>query len=116
MGDLITLDGRTGTVVKVTSRYVVVRSLDGVEAIVPNETLVTTTVLNQSYTSPDVRIALQVQISYDSDVEGGARADGRLANREPRVLRGDRAPAALPGRVSPTAASSRARPVDRRSA
>ena len=34
---------------KVTARYVVVRSLDGVEAIVPNETLVTTTVLNHSY-------------------------------------------------------------------
>ncbi len=51
MGDMITVDGRHGIVTSVTSRYVVVRSLDGVEAIVPNETLVTTTVLNHSYTS-----------------------------------------------------------------
>ena len=54
MGDMITVDGRHGIVTSVTSRYVVVRSLDGIEAIVPNETLVTTTVLNHSYTSKNV--------------------------------------------------------------
>ena len=43
LGDMITVDSRYGVVAKLTSRYVVVRSLDGVEAIVPNETLVTTT-------------------------------------------------------------------------
>ena len=37
---MITVDNRFGVVTKVTSRYVVVRSLDGIEAIVPNETLV----------------------------------------------------------------------------
>ena len=93
MGDLVTVDGRTGIVSKVTSRYVVVRSLDGIEAIVPNETLVTTTVLNHSYTSPDVRITLQVQISYDSDVEGALALMVDIAKREPRVLGGDHAPA-----------------------
>src|SRR5204862_2150570 len=63
LGDMITVDGRFGSVTKVTSRYVVVRSLDGIEAIVPNETLVTTTVLNHSYTSKNVRVALTLQIS-----------------------------------------------------
>ena len=95
MGDLITLEGRTGTVVKVTSRYAVVRSLDGVEAIVPNETLVTTTVLNQSYTSREVRVALQVQISYDSDVEAALALMEGIARRSPRALGGERAPAAF---------------------
>ena len=53
-----------------TSRYVVVRSLDGVEAIVPNETLVTTTVLNHSYTIARTSASrIPVQVSYDSDVE-----------------------------------------------
>ncbi|HXX85601.1 MAG TPA: mechanosensitive ion channel domain-containing protein, partial [Casimicrobiaceae bacterium] len=69
LGDLITVDNRFGVVTKVTSRYVVVRSLDGVEAIVPNETLVVTTVLNHSYTSRDTRVAVPVQISYESDLE-----------------------------------------------
>ena len=52
---MITVDGRQGRVARVTSRYVVVRSLDGIEAIVPNETLVTTTVLNHSSASHDIR-------------------------------------------------------------
>ena len=43
LGDVITVDNRFGVVAKVTSRYVIVRSFDGVEAVVPNETLVTTT-------------------------------------------------------------------------
>ena len=93
MGDLVTVDGRTGIVSKVTSRYVVVRSLDGVEAIVPNETLVTTTVLNHSYTSPDVWIKLQVQVSYDSDVEAALALMVDIAKRQPRVLGGEHAPA-----------------------
>ena len=95
LADMVTVDGRTGIVSKVTSRYVVVRSLDGVEAIVPNETLVTTTVLNHSYTSREIRIAVQVQVAYDSDVETALALLTEIALREPRVLRGERAPAAF---------------------
>jgi small-conductance mechanosensitive channel len=85
LGDMITVDGRYGTVAKVTSRYVVVRSLDGVEAIVPNETLVTTTVLNHSYTTRNVRIAVQVQVSGDSDIERALTLMEEIARRHPRV-------------------------------
>lgn len=92
IGDLVTVDGRTGVVSNATSRYVVVRSGDGVEAIVPNETVVTTTVLNHSYTSPQVRLALQVQVAYDSDVEKALALLVEIALREPRVLRGAQAP------------------------
>jgi small-conductance mechanosensitive channel len=94
LGDLITVDNKTGVVTKVTSRYVVVRSGDGLEAIVPNETLVTTTVLNHSYTSNEVRIAIPVQVSYDSDIEKALDLLQEIALREPRVLRGGHAPAA----------------------
>ncbi|HTQ00593.1 MAG TPA: mechanosensitive ion channel domain-containing protein, partial [Casimicrobiaceae bacterium] len=60
LGDMITVDGRQGRVAKVTSRYVVLRALDGIEAIVPNETLVTTTVLNHSHASHDIRVSTTV--------------------------------------------------------
>jgi small-conductance mechanosensitive channel len=87
LGDMITVDNRFGAVTKVTSRYVVVRSLDGIEAIVPNETLVTTTVLNHSYSSREVRLALPIQISYESDLDLAMRLMEELALSEPRVLR-----------------------------
>src|SRR4029078_6909961 len=68
LGDMITADGHYGEVTKNTKRYVVVRSLTGVEAIIPNDTLVTTTVLNHSYSDRSVRLAVRVQVAYDTDM------------------------------------------------
>jgi len=95
IGDLVTVDGRTGIVSSATSRYIVVRSGDGVEAIVPNETVVTTTVLNHSYTTPQVRVSVQVQVSYASDVEKALGLLVEIASREARVLRGAQGPKAF---------------------
>ncbi len=86
LGDLITVDGRHGLVSRVTSRYVVVKSLDGVEAIVPNETLITTTVLNHSYTTPEIRTAISIQVAYNSDIELALRLMEEAARAEPRVM------------------------------
>lgn len=87
IGDLVTVDNRYGMVAKVTSRYVVIRGLDGVESIVPNETLVTTTVLNHSYTSKDLRMGIPVQVSYDADVDAVLALLEEIAASEPRVLK-----------------------------
>ena len=95
LGDMITVDNRTGIVAEVTSRYVVVRGLDGVEAVVPNETLVTTTVLNHSYTSKEIRIAVNVQISYDCDVDQALKLMEAAARAEPRVLQAPNPPQAF---------------------
>jgi len=92
LGDMITVDNRFGVVSRLTARYVVVRSLDGIEAIVPNETLVTTTVLNHSYTSRDIRVGVPVQISYDSDVERALALMEEAARGHPRVLKAPNAP------------------------
>ena len=87
LGDVITVDNRFGIVAKLTSRYVIVRSLDGIEAVVPNETLVTTTVLNHSYTNREVRVAVPVQVAYDSDVELALKLMEAAGNAEPRTLK-----------------------------
>jgi small-conductance mechanosensitive channel len=81
-----------GVVTKVSSRYVVVRSGDGIEVIVPNETLVTTTVLNHTYTSSQARVALPVQITFDSDVDQALALLLEVALADSRVLRDTRAP------------------------
>jgi len=92
LGDMITVDNRFGVVAKLTARYVVVRSLDGIEAVVPNETLVTTTVLNHSYTSREIRVAVNVQVSYDSDVERALALMEEAGRAQPRVLKAPNAP------------------------
>ncbi len=95
MNDLVSVGERTGFVTRLTSRYVVVRSLDGVEAIVPNETLVTSVVLNHSHSSRDIRLMLPVQIAYDSDVERALALMEEVARAEPRVLGGASPPVAF---------------------
>ena len=95
LGDMITVDTRHGVVTRVTSRYVVVRSLDGVEAIVPNETLVTTTVLNHSYTSRDVRLGLPVQVAYESDLELALQLLEAAGMAHPRVMKTPNPPKAF---------------------
>ena len=85
MGDMITVDNRMGVVSKLAARYVVLRGLDGVEAVVPNETLATTTVLNHTYTNKDVRIGIPVQVSYDSDIDLVLELMTAAALAEPRV-------------------------------
>ena len=87
LGDLVTVDNRNGIVTAVTSRYVVVRGLDGVEAIVPNETLVTTTVLKHSSGARSGARRGPGAIAYGSDVERALALLEDAARAEPRVLR-----------------------------
>ena len=86
-GDMITADGHNAEVTRITTRYTVVRSLTGVEAIIPNDTLVTTTVLNHSYSDRRVRLAVQVQVAYRTDLAEAMKILTDIARRNPRVLR-----------------------------
>ena len=94
IGDLISVDGHKGQVTQITTRYTVLKGLTGVEAIVPNEVLVSSVVQNESYTDPRVRIALAVQVSYAADLERAMAILVAAALAQPRVLR-EPAPGAL---------------------
>jgi small-conductance mechanosensitive channel len=87
LGDMITADSHYGEVTNITTRYVVVRSLTGVEAIIPNDTLVTTTVLNHSYSDRSVRLVVRVQVAYRTDMAGVLSLLLEVARRHPRVLK-----------------------------
>jgi small-conductance mechanosensitive channel len=87
LGDIITADNFYGVVKEMTTRYTVVRALDGREAIIPNETLITSTVLNHSYTDRRVRVPIQVQVAYGTEVESVLRLCEEVARRHARVLK-----------------------------
>lgn len=95
IGDLISVDSQvSGTVTQITTRYTVLRTMTGTEAIVPNEYLVSNTVLNQSYTDNRVRIALPVQVGYGTDLDAAIALLEAAARGQTRVL-ADPAPSAL---------------------
>jgi small-conductance mechanosensitive channel len=68
-GDVISINEKFGWVQELRARYIVVRDRDGVETLIPNENLITTEVINWSYSDPRVRLKMPVQISYDDDPE-----------------------------------------------
>jgi len=87
IGNFISVGTERGQVTQITTRYTVLKGLSGVEAIVPNEILVSSVVLNESYTDPHVRVALPIQIGYASDVERAMRIMVDALRDQPRVLR-----------------------------
>ena len=93
-GDMITADNRYGTVSQLNARYTVVRSLDGTESIIPNDTLMTTTVINHSYSDQRILLKLAVQVSYASPLDEVLVLLVDAAAGEPRVLK-DPAPGAV---------------------
>jgi small-conductance mechanosensitive channel len=68
IGDMVKVDTFEGRITDIRTRYTVIRSLSGREAIVPNETLITTRVENSSLADPRVLVQSTVQVAYGSDV------------------------------------------------
>jgi small-conductance mechanosensitive channel len=68
IGDMVKVDGFEGRVTDIRTRYTVIRSLGGREAIVPNEMLITSRVENSSLADPRVLISSKVQVAYGTDV------------------------------------------------
>jgi small-conductance mechanosensitive channel len=94
LGDLVTIGEHTGTLTRMTARYVVVRSLGGLEAIIPNETIITSTVLNHSFSDRKVRVGLPIQVAYATDLDAARKIMIDAAVAHPRALK-DPPPGAL---------------------
>ncbi|MCZ8131257.1 MAG: mechanosensitive ion channel [Steroidobacteraceae bacterium] len=92
-GDVISFTGTTGTsthgfgwVEQLRARYVVVRDRDGVATLVPNQNLITNSVINWSYSGFKVRLRLPVRITYESDAELALKLLLEAASDHPRIL------------------------------
>lgn len=87
IGDTINVSGLQGRVTQIRTRYTVVRGLDGIEALIPNEKLITDVVQNQSSFLTRGYAKAAVQIAYTSDVEQVMTLLAQAAADVPRVLR-----------------------------
>ncbi|WP_241495836.1 mechanosensitive ion channel family protein [Paraburkholderia monticola] len=87
IGDTINVSGLQGRVTQIRTRYTVVRGLDGIETLIPNEKLITDVVQNQSSYLTRGYARLAVQIAYTSDVEQVMTLLAQAADDVPRVLR-----------------------------
>ena len=93
IGDTVKVDNFEGVVTDIKTRYTLIRSIGGREAIVPNEKVVTERVENLSLADPRVLLSTEVAVAYDSDAAQVQKilCDAALAAK--RVLK-DPAPVA----------------------
>lgn len=68
IGDMVRVADFEGVITDITTRYTVLRAPSGREAIVPNETLITTTVQTLSMSDRNVLISTVVGVDYTTDI------------------------------------------------
>lgn len=87
IGDIITVNElHYGSIADLRTRYLVLKKLDGTEVIVPNEMLITNTVINHSFIDRNTRVLLEVQVAYGSDLDLVMSLLRRAAESHSRVL------------------------------
>lgn len=86
IGNLIDIGGMRGVVTRITTRYTLLRGLTGVEMIVPNETLIASVISNETFSDPKIRIALSIQVAFDTDLDRAMAVLVAAAQTQPRVL------------------------------
>ena len=85
IGDILTIGEHYGIVNSIQSRYTVLRKLDGVEVIIPNETLIAENIVNHTSSDRKVRVAIDIQIGYNSSVDEATKIMLSCCNAQDRV-------------------------------
>jgi small-conductance mechanosensitive channel len=85
-GDVIEIGSTYGRIQSLGARYVSVATRDKTEYLIPNEDLITTQVINWSFSDKLVRLKIVVGVSYDSDIHMVMRLMVEAAATIPRVL------------------------------
>ena len=86
IGDVVSVDQHYGVVQELRARYMVLGKLDGTHVIIPNETLITTAVVNHSLTDHKGRVQIELAISVDSPLEQALQLMQDIAKQHPRVV------------------------------
>ena len=86
IGDMVKVDNFEGRITDITTRYTVIRSLNGRESIVPNEMMITQRVENSSLADPKVQMTSLVQVAYGTDVQSLMPRLAEVVAAVPRVL------------------------------
>lgn len=85
-GDVIAVGDSFGEVNRIGIRAMSVITREGKEHLIPNELLMTQEVVNWSYTNKDVRISINLTVSYDTDMDRAKALMVQAVTESPRVL------------------------------
>ena len=87
IGDSVKVDGFEGRISDIKARYTVIRSLTGLESIVPNEMLINSRVENLSLADSRILQSTQVTVAYGTDVDGVMQLLMQACEAQNKVLK-----------------------------
>lgn len=87
IGDILTIDTHHGTVSELRSRYLLLRKENGTKVIIPNESLIITSVTNHSHMNRQMQQQLPVLIAYESNVDEAIKLAEAMATKQSGVLK-----------------------------
>ena len=87
VGDVVTINGVSGTVAKIRIRAITLIDFDRKEVIVPNKSFVTGQVTNWALSNTMTRLVISVGVAYGSDLTLVRQLLLQAADEQPTVLR-----------------------------
>jgi len=85
-GDIVTVEGTTGKVVKINMRATIITNWDRQDLVVPNKTLITGSFINWTLTAPINRVQIIIGIAYGSDTQLARKLLVDIANEHPSLM------------------------------
>jgi potassium efflux system protein len=86
LGDVVTVQGTTGTVTRIRMRATTITNWDRQEFVVPNKNLITDTILNWTLSATISRIVITVGAAYGSDTDEARQILLDVANDNATVM------------------------------
>jgi small-conductance mechanosensitive channel len=86
IGDMVKVDGFEGRITDIRTRYTLIRALNGIESIVPNEMMITQRVENSALADPNIAVSTTVQVAYGTDVRALVPKIIEVVKSVPRVI------------------------------
>jgi len=85
VGDRVLVDNIEGDVTEINIRSTRIQSVNNVSYIVPNTEFVSSTVVNYSHGEPEIKVDVEVGVSYNSDLELVKKTLFEIGSNHPEV-------------------------------
>ncbi|WP_406720298.1 mechanosensitive ion channel [Thioclava litoralis] len=86
VGDYIAAGSESGTVTEISLFYVILKTYDGIQIVVPNSDIWSSSITNYSANTTRM-MDLTIGISYDSDIKLAKEILQKIVDEDPRVLK-----------------------------
>lgn len=87
VGDNLVTDRISGKVTEMTIRYTTIHTTDGLDVLISNDTLISSTIFNETLSDSNIRLECPVAVASSADLDAARRIFLDAVQKQPRVLK-----------------------------